>query len=103
MVRQPGFLNSLVGQVAAFLAGGALALLGSFFSSSTSGMGLVGLGIAGMVAGIFGRPLVYLVRCLAGRRDEVQPGATIAQNRQGDDSLYELNFVRQSLRRDWDD
>jgi hypothetical protein len=61
-----------------------------------AGAGLLGLGIFGVAGGIFSRSYASLLQLFFGSPQQQESYQDVSE---ADKSLYELNFVRQSLRR----
>jgi hypothetical protein len=77
------------------IVGILLALVGILLSTTAAGAGLLGLGIFGLVGGIFSARYAKCLQRLFGSPVE----QTYAPQDDAGRSLYELNFVRESLRR----
>jgi hypothetical protein len=78
------------------IVGLIFALVGILLYTTSAGAGLLGLGIFGLVGGIFSARYAKCLQRLFGR--PVQH--TYAPQDDAGRSLYELNFVRESLRRE---
>ena len=96
MAPLPKFVISPIGRLLHLVGGVALTMAGVMLFTSTTGAGLLGLGIFGVVGGIFSHRYAHCLQRLFGSAEH-----TIASHEasDADKSLYELNFVRDSLRR----
>lgn len=95
MAPLPKFVNSPAGRLSHLIVGLILTLVGILLSTTTAGAGLLGLGIFGLVGGIFSARYAKCLQRFFGSPVE----QTYTPQDDAGRSLYELNFVRESLRR----
>lgn len=96
MAPLPRFVNSPVGRLLHLMVGIVLAVFGILLSTTTAGAGLLGLGIFGLAGGIFSARYAKCLQRLFGTPVE----QTYTPQDDAGRSLFELNFVRESLRRE---
>jgi hypothetical protein len=96
MAPLPRFINSPTGRLLHLVVGLIFALVGILLSTTTAGAGLLGLGIFGLIGGIFSARYAKCLQRLLGSPVEQMRAPQDDAGR----SLYELNFVRESLRRE---